>query len=63
MLSCVKCGKALAFPQFECSKCKGDFCRDCAAEAQKCKACATVLSRFRMPEAGATRDFVPGSGS
>lgn len=63
MLHCVKCGKSMSSPQFECSRCKGDFCPECAAEVQKCRACSTVISKFRMPEGGLTKSFVPGSGS
>lgn len=64
MLQCVKCGKHMPAPEFECSRCRGDFCPDCAAEMQRCKACASVLSRFRMPEATIPRNFIPGgSGS
>jgi len=63
MLHCVKCGKPMHSPQFECSRCRGDFCPDCATEIQRCKVCSAVLSKFRMPEASLTRDFIPGSGS
>lgn len=63
MLHCVKCGKPMSMPQFECSRCRGDFCRECAAELQKCKACSSVLSKFRMPDSGMTKELVPGSGS
>jgi len=62
MLQCLNCKRPLPQPQFECSRCKGDFCAACAEEARKCRACAKELSRFKTPET-TVRSFVPGSGS